>query len=523
VTGHDVVRRLRAMAKGKPLPNGETLRVPKMGASVTEEDTLIVALVRMGGESTPWGVAFGHPGKKPEILTIPEARNRDAVADMMATFAPVLLEHLYHPRYSSDGQTDAKGHPRFKLRQIWVPNPAHLEMLHFIAYSYHRTKFGSATRVELLQALSRACGWLFREAQRPGQMITMVATQVLSEAHTYPSDSIRQGHLGFLLAWLNTKGSRDARMAAAEEAERQSISTSLDPPFERDDLAPDVEAYNEARKDDDRPRIERSERRIRKMLTEELLRRWSLTEEAVRAIQSDRRRENRGIQRLVAASLDEHYRQYLRLERKLEDSEDGPPFFPSPETDRHPAAAGSRYYVAQSSAELRDFMLVQDDKELLAELVADGEAIDGMITSVSCAKDGKKRTVLWTVESDGKKPLRLREGSTLSEVGFAKRRSELLDISQAADDTYRFELHVKEYHTKPDPRGCIAEDQRLVGRRVCLVKATMDGIARRKSQAIWKADGPGAWITHAMPKNLAMDIPDDVAEDLDQIKTGSGR
>jgi hypothetical protein len=520
MTGHDVVRRLRALAKGRPVSNGETLRVPKTGTSVIEADTLIIALVRMGGESTPWGIAFGHPGKKPEILTVPEARNRDAVADMLAAFAPILLEHLYHPRFSSDGQTDAKGHPLFKLRQIWVPNPAHLEMLHFIAYSYHRTKFGSEKRVELLQALSRACGWLFRESQRPGQMVMMVATQVLSEAYTYPSDNLRQGHLGFLLAWLNTAGGRDARMAAAEVAELTSISTSLDPPFERDELAPELEAFNEAWKNDDRPRFERPERRIRKMLTDELLRRWSLTEEAIRAIQLDKRRENRGLLRLIAASVDEHNRQYLRLERKLGDSEDGPPFFPSPETDRHPAAAGSRYYVAQSSAELRDFMLVQDDKELLADLVADGEAIVGRITKVTCTKEGRKLTVLWTVESDGKRPLRLREGSTLSEVGFEKRRAELLEISRPSEDTYRFALHVTEHHTKPDSRGCTAGDRRLVGRKISLVKATMDGIARRKSQAIWKADGPGAWITHAIPKNLAMDLPDEVTEDLDQIKTG---
>jgi hypothetical protein len=197
-----------------------------------------------------------------------------------------------------------KGHPLFKLRQIWVPNQAHLEMLHFVAYSYNRTKFGSATRVELLQSLSRACGWLFREAQRPGQMVTMVATAVLSEAYTYPSDDIRQGQLGFLLAWLNAKGGRRVRMAAAEEVERQSISTNLDPPFERDELEPDVEAFNEARKDDDRPRLERSERRIRKMLTDELLRRWRLTEDAVRAIQSDKDART-GAAEAIAASLDD--------------------------------------------------------------------------------------------------------------------------------------------------------------------------------------------------------------------------
>jgi len=351
--------------------------------------------------------------------------------------------------------------------------------------------------------------------------VTMVATRVLSEAYTFPSDSIRQGHLGFLLAWLNSKGGRAPRMAAAEEAERRSMSTSLDPSFERDELAPDVEAFNEARKENHRSRLVRSERRIRKVLMEELLHRWMLTEQAVRVIESDKRRENRGLQKLIGVSLDEHYRQYLRLEGRLEDSEDGPAFTPSPETDRHPAAAGSRYYVAQSSAELRDFMLVQDDRELLADLVADGEAVDGTIMDVTSSKDGRKQTVLWTVESDGTIPLRLREGALLSEVGFEKRRFEVLDVNQPTDSKYRFELHVKQGHTLPGPSGLRADDRHLVSRKVHLVKATMDGIARRKSQAIWKADGPGAWITHAIPKNIAMELPDDAAEDLDEIRTGS--
>jgi hypothetical protein len=33
-----------------------------------------------------------------------------------------------------------------------------------------------------LNQLGHACGWLFREAQRPGQMIVMTATEVLKEA-----------------------------------------------------------------------------------------------------------------------------------------------------------------------------------------------------------------------------------------------------------------------------------------------------------------------------------------------------
>ena len=61
----------------------------------------------------------------------------------------------------------------------------------------------------------------------------MVATDVLRSAYTFPAEDVRQGHLGYLLAWLETSGSRDERLAAASEAERHSIATNLDPDLER--------------------------------------------------------------------------------------------------------------------------------------------------------------------------------------------------------------------------------------------------------------------------------------------------
>ena len=59
MTTDDVIRRLRAFQQGKPLPNGETLRVNRL----PDEQLLILAFVKMGGESAPWGIAFGRPGK----------------------------------------------------------------------------------------------------------------------------------------------------------------------------------------------------------------------------------------------------------------------------------------------------------------------------------------------------------------------------------------------------------------------------------------------------------------------------
>src|SRR5262245_47905683 len=192
MTGEQVVRRLKAYAAGKPLPIGEKLRT----RIAPDADILIVAFVRMGGESSPWGIAFGHPNETPTILTIPEARNRDSIADMVAKFATSLLEHVCHPKHSG---FDTDKETRVPLRQVWLANGSHLEMLHCLDYTYTRTKFGSPERIELLNAAGRAAGWLFRESQRVGTQGCLAATDVLREAYEFPAENTRQGHLGFLL------------------------------------------------------------------------------------------------------------------------------------------------------------------------------------------------------------------------------------------------------------------------------------------------------------------------------------
>ena len=166
----EAIKRLQAWHAGRPLPAYQTRHF----AIAADEDLLIVAFVRMGGESAPWGIAWGHPDKRPEIRTVPEARNREAVAEMVAKFAPVLLEHywspLTHPAHRATGLNT-----ELPLRQVWMPNGSHIDMLHFLAYSYSFTKFGDATRYNTLNALGRLAGWLFREHDRPGRAVALGA------------------------------------------------------------------------------------------------------------------------------------------------------------------------------------------------------------------------------------------------------------------------------------------------------------------------------------------------------------
>ena len=75
MNGLRLLRRLRAYGEGKPLPYGRTkhLEMPP-GAQV-----LLVAFLRMGGETAPWGIGWKRPGQKPKFVTVPEPRDRELV------------------------------------------------------------------------------------------------------------------------------------------------------------------------------------------------------------------------------------------------------------------------------------------------------------------------------------------------------------------------------------------------------------------------------------------------------------
>lgn len=241
MNGREAVARLEAFRSGKPLPCGETLHL----SIVDDRDLLMLAFVRMGGESGPWAIGYGAPGKKPTLLCVPEPRNRDLTAAMVAEFAPALLEHLRHPEHAAD----APAEPRHGLpaRQIWLPNDGHIEMLHHLAYAYTFTKWGDPERATLLNR--RPCGNVAVQRGAPPGPDVRDGGQRGADRVVHVSVRDRCRGIGYLMAWLETPGRRDARMAAATLAEQQSISTNLEPALERDRLAGHVEQWNEANKD----------------------------------------------------------------------------------------------------------------------------------------------------------------------------------------------------------------------------------------------------------------------------------
>jgi hypothetical protein len=496
---------LRAFQQGRPLPKGETLHL----AICDDPDVLVVAFVRMGGESRPWGIAFGRPDQQATILTVPEGRDRDLVADMCAGFAPVLLEHFRTPRYVLE--EPAQWEDLAPLRQLWLPNGSHLDMLHHLAYAYARTPWGGGARGRL-NAFGRLCGWLFREAQRAGQQHVMVATEALRESFTFPAQDTRQGHLGFLLAWLDTRGGRDTRLKVALEAERLPVSTNLDPFLERDTAEPLLEDWHRAERDHDAKKQEGARAGLSAILEAELARRYDLAVEAITRLRSDRRRLNTGVEVLVREGLKEQWYQHTRMELGLGADEDGPAFTASPETDRYPPAAGSRYQVYLASDEFRQAVLLHDDTEMQSEAIAGGDAFRGIIEYVEDVDPGAKTVPIWIIRDQEPGVLRLREGSWVCVLGLPNRTGRINSIRDQEDGSRLFEVEITGWKTKPKSMPWVpaaADSAALEGTEVTFVAHSADQISRRKSQLIWDADVPGAWLTHARPQGpRARSVPE---------------
>jgi hypothetical protein len=394
-----------------------------------------------------------------------------------------------------------------------MPNDSHVAMLHYLAYSYTFTKYGERDRYVVLNALGRLAGWLFREHDRPGQMAVMAATDALRSTYVFPAEDVRQAHLGYLLAWLETAGNRESRLLAAQEAENHSISITLDPAVERDELEPLVAQWNDATLGS-RVR-EAAKGKIHEILKRELQSRFDLVVQSIEHLRRCGPRENAGVRLLSNATLDEHWYQYLRMELKLNDSDDGVAFTPSPETDRNPAAAASRYLVQQASEEFHRLALLHDDVELQRAALLSGDGIRGTCIDVTDYGRGNSINVVWTLEVPELGPLRIREGSKLCQAAAPKRQLQVRSVTRKDANTVRVELLVtgakRSYTDDTGHVHPIASSSVYKGAEMLLVPVSMDQISRLKNRKIWGAGVPGAWITHAVPAGPKARLPKDAA------------
>ena len=468
------IRKLLAYNMGRPLPRGSKLSVPIRET----RQPLVLAFIRMGGESRPWGVAYGPPGK-PRILTVPEARDRELVGQMMENFAPALLEHMGHPKYVKQASVST-------LPNVWLPNASHVEMLHFLAFTYTFAKRGDPARMEVLNALGRAANWLFQESTRPGQISCIDASRALRDAFTFPAEEVRQAHTGFLLAWLDTKGSFESRLKAAGVAEQRAVSTSLDPAEEKKEIPQYVEEFNEGKRTANEAKMRRMKTLIHTALEPELRHRFEITARSIDVLTADKRDVNPGVEELLEMAQESHS-EYLKIESDILAGHKG--WVRSPETDRNSLKAATHFVMLQAYEDRTMNALIHHDEDLQNDLLAGGDGIRGKVVAVQDAGSGRKKRPIWTIDEDLSRPLRARIGDKMVQAGYGNRRAELRRVLLSGKGLNRFQVEIVEGKT-----GALEPSWK--GKTVTLLSLNNPGFAFMKRKMIWDRTGPGIWLTH---------------------------
>lgn len=513
MTIREVVRRLRAFEEAKPLPRYETLHTKR------SPEAFLVAFVRMGGETRPWSIAWGKPGEEPSFSSVSDPRNREAVEQMVESFAQDLLAHFRIEGFSSEPilEEDLEGEAQSVLvqnaPQIWLPGPSHLDMIHYLSYAYWRVREDD-DRTSPIHALSRFCGWLFRENSSMGQQTIIDASKAVRDAYVFPTDDFSLTHLGAQRVWLKAKGGYKQKLLASRESAKNLLGITLDPSVE-------VELQKllaENRKEKNNDSNDSSSVLVTSELWEETMRRWHALEAAFFTLEEDERRENKGVEELALDSLQRFYYNFQRHELRISNPDLGPAFTPHPETDHHGSTAASAYYLLEAADSKFLPTLVHDDKELLNESLADGHSIRGQVTKVLVEVNGRATDISWTIRCYAADDFRMRSGEYLSPLGNKSQQVKTVNVEFVTE--YQVEVTMQWGTGKTLPVGVEGaekpDSESWQGQVVTFVPFDNSSFDKQASQAVWNSrEGSGSWLTHSK----AQRFPDEkVIDDVIQIE-----
>jgi hypothetical protein len=514
MTIREVVRRLRAFEEAKPLPRYETLHIKQ------SPEAFLVAFVRMGGETRPWSLAWGKPGEEPSFSSVSDARNREAVEQMVEKFAKDLLSHFKIEGFSLDPilKEDLEGDQQstlvHNLPQIWLPGPSHIDMIHYLSYAYWRLREDDDRR-KPNHALSRFCGWLFRENSSMGQQTVVDASKAVRDAYVFPTDDFSLTHLGSQQVWLKARGDYQQKLLASRESAKNLLGITLDPKVEQD-LQKLLGDERKTIQSDDSTNSQTG--LIEAKLREETLWRWSQLETAYFTLKDDERRENKGVEELALDSLQRFYYNFQRHELRISDPDLGPAFTPHPETDHHGSTAASAYYLLEAADSKFLPTLVHDDKELLNESLADGHSIRGKVTKVLVEANGRATDIAWTIRCEAADDFRMRSGEYLSPLGNKSQQVKTVNVEFVTKDEVEITMQWGTGKTSPVGVEDAAkpDSESWQGQIVTFVPFDNSSFDKKASQAVWNSrEGSGSWLTHSK----AQRFPDEkVIDDVIQIE-----
>jgi hypothetical protein len=310
---------------------------------------------------------------------------------------------------------------------------------------------------------------MFRQSRLKGNQLVVDANRLLNEMFEFPADDYSLSHLGAQLAWLKTPGALKEKRDAAISASSETISITMSPELERDQLSKLVKELNKGGSAEGYS--DEQATKIKSVLIPELSRRWRQTVEAHDLAFKDARPFNEGIKVFVANQFDSFCRGFNEPEKLSAEGEEV--YTPAANTD-YSAFTSAREYLTVTNAEDTWLpTLIHQDVSLLRDSLIEGSSFVGTVVATGLAPSGDGMVSFWKVKLSPRSAryYKRRELSKLCIFGFPNYELQLETFEQHDGDWF-----LTLYWQKPkgavklrEDKSGLQKDSIWVGERLAFV------------------------------------------------------
>ena len=385
--------RMEAAAAGRAQP-----RATVRHRHLAERPLVLVPLTTAGEAGAPLGALVGTDRDAPELLVVPQPRDRDQRFAFLARLAGAVLPHLesaqddveFEERKENDPETGKKVTIQVELcvdaPQLLVPNAPGADFVRLLGRSmrFRRTAeeepdapYPAPPRVPLLGR------WLTQYGERarvPGSALLLSMTELLARHWATGQSALEDQHLGALLAWIDPPdGLSGAEAALHAETERDAAGQLLcppagpatDPAFDNKLLAPAVARFDAG--------LHGAEEELRELIGSQLRPAWAAMWRGIDLLRTLPEGER------VAERFKRDRWSYTAHRDRVRSGEP-----PQPRRDDAVTSAAKLAVREQAQARL-EAQEALDDPLVMAERRLTGEAFAGEVVEVEMAwSDGRR-------------------------------------------------------------------------------------------------------------------------------------
>ncbi|RAJ69767.1 hypothetical protein K378_00922 [Streptomyces sp. Amel2xB2] len=258
--------RMEAVAAGRAQPRARVRH-----RYLSERPLVFVPLTTAGEAGAPLGALVGTDRAAPELLVVPQPRDRDLRFAFLAGLSAAVLPHLesaldeieWEERKETDPETGKKITVQVELctdaPQLIVPNAPGADFVRLLGRSMRFRRTAEEAPEEPHPAPPRVPllgRWLTLYGERarvPGSSLLLSMTELLTRHWATGQSALEDQHLGALLAWIDPpEGVRGGDAALRAETERDADGQLLcppagpatDPAFDNKLLAPAIDRFD---------------------------------------------------------------------------------------------------------------------------------------------------------------------------------------------------------------------------------------------------------------------------------------